>query len=73
MNVKYIDKEDNTYYTKFTILIDPSLVLIALYLVCLINAYESIEIFFKRNNAFLLYTYDLYGHTLAQEPLPQGS
>ena len=25
---------------------------------------------FKRNNAFSLY--DLYGHTLAQEPLPQG-
>ena len=26
---------------------------------------------FKRNNVFLLY--DLYGHALAQEPLPPGS
>ena len=31
---------------------------------------ESREEDFKRTNAFLIY--DLYGHALAQEPLPRG-
>ena len=35
--------------------------------VCLINAWESRG----RFNAFSIY--DLYGHTLAQKPLPRGS
>ena len=30
----------------------------------------SKEEYFKRNNAFSLY--DLFGHDLAHEPLPQG-
>ena len=47
IDVKYIDREeDKTYsllimtYMKFTILADPSLVIITIYLVCLINAWE---------------------------------
>ena len=44
INVKYIDREeDNTYSLKFTILTDPSLVIITIYIVCLINAWESRE------------------------------
>ena len=55
---------------KFTILVDPSLVIITTYLVCLIYAVSSNEDFY-RNNAFSLH--DLYDHTPAQEPLPRGS
>ena len=60
-----------TTYTKFSILVDPSLAIINVYLVCLINAWDSEEKDFFFKNAFS--KYDLYGHTLAQEPLPQGS
>ena len=50
----------------FIILLDMSLVIITLYLVCLIYAWELRRRFFKKY-AFLLY--DLYGHALTQEPL----
>ena len=43
-------------FLKFTILVDPSLVIISIYLVCLIYASD------ERNNAFS--RNDLYGHTL---------
>ena len=50
---------------KVTILVDPSLVIIIKYLVCLIYAWEYRRRFL-RNNAFSLY--DLYGHALYQNP-----
>ena len=46
---------------------DPSFVIIIIYLVCLVNVWERRE----KDNAFSLY--NLYGHALEQEPLPQGS
>ena len=55
---------------KFTILVDPSLVIINIYLVCLTYAWECNEHFYRKN-AFPLYY--LYGHAQAQEPLPRGS
>ena len=53
---------------KFIIWVDPSLVIITIYLVCLIHAWEYRR--FLRNNAFSLY--DLYGHTIAKNPCPGG-
>ena len=53
-------------YMKFTFFLHPSLVIITVYLVCLINAWESRENIFKRNHAF-----SLYNHAIAQEPLPR--
>ena len=50
---------------KLPILVDRSLVIITIYLVYLIYAWEQRRRFFK-NNAFLLY--ELHGHALAQEP-----
>ena len=35
---------------KFTILVDPSLVIVTIFLVCLINAWEGREFFFLSNN-----------------------
>ena len=56
---------------KFTILVDPSSVIITIYLVCLIYGMPGSRAEdFKRNNAFSLN--DLYGHAPAQEPLPRG-
>ena len=53
-----------------TIFIDPSLIIIIYsYFVCSMPG--RIEEDFKRNNVCSRYT--LYGHALAQEPLPQGS
>ena len=49
---------------KFTILVDPSLVIITLYL-CL-----GVEKIFKK---IMHFHYMTYGHTLAQELLPRGS
>ena len=49
---------------KFTILVDPCLAIITFYFV--LSMPKSRENFFKRYNAFPLY--DLYGHTLAQNP-----
>ena len=46
-----------------TLIVDPSLVIITTYFV-------SRSMPWSRNNAVSLY--DLYGHTLAQEPLPRG-
>ena len=57
---------------KFTISVDPSLVIITLYLVCLMELCLEVEKkIFKRNNAVSLY--NLYGHAPAYEPLFQGS
>ena len=53
----------------FTIVVDRPLVIIIIYLVCLISSWEKEDEFY-RNNAFPLY--NLYGHALAQEPLPKG-
>ena len=50
---------------KFTILVDPSYVIITTHLICLIDAWEYI-----RNNAFSLH--DLFGHAQAHESLPWG-
>ena len=58
---------------KFTILEDPSLVIITIYLVCLINALESREKELLKSNAYAFSLNDLYGHILAEEPLPHGS
>ena len=55
---------------KFAILVDPSLVITIIYLVCLIYSVGVEKKILKKNNAFSLY--DLYGHALAQEPLPRG-
>ena len=41
---------------KFTILVDPSLVIITTYLVCLINAWEQRRRFFKKYINFTLFT-----------------
>ena len=41
---------------KFTILVDPSLVIITTYLVCLINAWEQRRGFFKKYSNFTLFT-----------------
>ena len=54
---------------KFIILVVSSLVIITVYLVSLICAWEQ-RIISKRNNAFSLH--DIYGHTLAQELLAPG-
>ena len=54
---------------KFTILADPSFASL-LYTYFVWSMYGSTQDF-ERNNAFWLY--DLYGHTLAQEPLLRGS
>ena len=53
---------------KFTILVDPSLVIINIYFFWLINAWERIEKGFERNNAISLY--DLYGHPSTRIPVP---
>ena len=58
-------------FMKFTILVDPSLVIITTYLVCMIFMYLGVEKkIFKRNNAFSLF--DLCDHALAQKPLSPG-
>ena len=51
---------------KVTILVDPSLVIITIYLVCLIYALGVEKKILKE-------IMHLYGHTLAQEPLLRGS
>ena len=57
---------------KFTHLVDPPLVIITILLsLCLIYALVWRRRFFKKKDAFSLYT--LYGHILAQGPLYQGS
>ena len=53
---------------KFTILVDPSLVIITLYI--FVWSKSGSREFLKRNNAFSLY--DLI-YVLAQEPLQRGS
>ena len=58
----------------FTVLVNPSLfIIITVYILSLSDLCSAVEkkINILRNNAFLLY--DLYGHSLAQEPLPWGS
>ena len=56
---------------KFKILVDPSLVHHH-YTLNLFDPSPGVEKkIFKENNVFSLY--DLYGHTLAQEPLPHRS
>ena len=57
---------------KFTILVDPFLVIITTYLVYLIYdlCLGREKKIFKE---IMQLHYDIYGHTLAQEPLPQGS
>ena len=52
----------------FTILVDPSLVIITIYLVCL----EVEKKIFKEIMHFHYMTY-MHDHTLAQKPLPQGT
>ena len=54
-------------FIKFTILLDPSLVIITIYIICLIHVRSSVDK--KRRNL----TFSLYGHAPAQEPLPRGS
>ena len=55
---------------KLTISVNSSFVIITVYLVCLIYAKDQKGDFY-RNNAFS--SYNLYGYTLAQEPLPRRS
>ena len=54
---------------KFTILAHPSLVIITIYLVCLINALERryLKRFLKE---MMHFHYDLHGHALAQKKTP---
>ena len=58
-------------YKKFTILAQPFLVIITIYKFVWTMSGRVEKKIIYRNNAFSLY--DLYGHTLAQEPLPRGS
>ena len=54
---------------KFSIWVVPSLVIITIHLVCLINAWRREEDF-KRNHVFSIH--NLYGQAPAQKPFPGG-
>ena len=55
---------------KFTIFVDPFLVIITIYLLCLFYAWEKGRTILKNNHLFSLYNLYVYGQ--AQEPLPRG-